>query len=97
MTDKTQLPTDAEDHKNGPDGSDNKSHQTIFDALFAEVMNGFGASCEQQAIPTAIAIAVHPEHKQPLIFIRGHHYDVAVLLAQLLRDLKGGIRQELEC
>lgn len=65
--------------------------QRIFDERFEALMNGFGEACEKQGVPIAIAIAIHPQEEHPMVFLRGHQYDVATLLASVLR----GLRQEL--
>ncbi len=60
--------------------------QDSFDARFERLTDGFGQACEQDGVETAIAIAIHPEEKRPIVFMRGHQYDVAVLLADILRE-----------
>lgn len=90
MTDKTALPdkqntqTDAENEV-GEGVSDPR--QTIFDARFAKLTDGFGQACEQEDVALAIAIAIHPEEKHPIIFIKGHEYDIAKLLTSLLKEM----------
>lgn len=70
--------------------------QRIFDERFQALTNGFGEACEQQNITTAFAIAIHPEEEHPLIFARGHRYDVAALIAGFLRQLKAQLDEELD-
>jgi len=74
----------------------NDHHPDIFDKQFAVTMNGFGEACETQGINTAVAIAIHPQGNGPLVFMRGHEYDVAVMLTRLLRSLKEKLGAELE-
>lgn len=66
----------------------NEQKQAIFDERFNELTNGFGEACEKHGIKTAIAIAIHPQEEQPIVFVRGHHYDVGVVLAAILRNIK---------
>ena len=63
--------------------------------LFNTLTNGFGEACVANNVHTAIAIAVHPSQKQPIVFVRGHKYDIATLLAMILRSLKNEINEEL--
>lgn len=65
--------------------------QRIFAERFEDITNGFGEACEKHAVPVAIAIAIHPEEDHPIVFVRGHQYDIATLLASILK----GMRQEL--
>jgi hypothetical protein len=101
MTDKPALP-DKQKAKNAPDVATtidapavaqngvgegaSDPRQDSFDARFAKLTNGFGQACEQEGVEIAIAIAIHPEEKHPIIFMRGHQYDVGVLLADVLRQ-----------
>ena len=93
MADKTELPNGNGNNANAVDND----RQGIFDTRFSEVMDGFGATCERYNIETSIAIAVHPNESRPLILLRGHHYDLAALLAKILRQLKGEMAKELDC
>jgi len=62
-------------------------------ALF---MDGFCTSCDKEEVPTAVAIVEDPKMQgQPLIATRGRPYDVAVLLAKVLRQLKTQLGEEL--
>lgn len=61
------------------------SRQISFDARFTILTDGFGQACEQEGVQTAIAIAIHPDEKHPIVFVRGHQYDASVILAEVLR------------
>ncbi len=74
--------------------SDGKDNQR-FEQLFDELTNGFGEACERQSVSTALAIAIHPNEKHPIIFMRGHKYDVAIILAKVLKSLKAEMQEEL--
>lgn len=87
MTDNSQPHTEIGQNNDGDVSGEHR--QAIFDERFGAVMDGFGKACEDIKIPLAIAIAVHPDEDIPLIFIRGHEFDVAALLAQVLRKMKG--------
>lgn len=102
MTNKTALPhaqnthttPDDSNSQNTPIGTENgvgegvsDPRQTIFDARFAKLTDGFGQACEHEQVDLAIAIAIHPEEKHPIVFIKGHEYDIAKLLANLLREI----------
>ncbi len=64
------------------------SQQGIFDQRFSTVMDPFGQQCERCGIETAIAIAIHPGENHPMVFVRGHQYDIASLLAEVLKQMK---------
>ncbi len=69
--------------------------QRIFDERFQALTDGFGKACAEHNIPIAIAIAVHPGEKHPIVFVRGHQYDVAAVLANVLRRLKQELLEDL--
>lgn len=103
MADKTSPLANSESDKNNiqknlanSETGSADHRRNIFDERFSLVMDGFGNTCETQSISTAIAIAMHPDEKTPLIFLRGHEYDVAVLLARVLRSIKEKLGSELE-
>ncbi len=94
MADKTALleqdnvADTAQIEPENASGDGTKDHrQDIFDARFALITDGFGKACEQEGIEIAIAIAIHPKEKHPIVFIRGHQYDVATLTASVLRQI----------
>lgn len=70
--------------------------QAIFDARFATLTDGFGQACEREGVTTAVAIAVHPDEPHPIIFIRGHQYDAASLLARVMRAIRNELYAGLE-
>lgn len=78
------------------DQHETQSDQGIFAERFDVLMNGFGQACEQNEVAISIAIAIHPKEEQPMVFIRGHHYDAAKLIAFVLRKLKIDLLQELD-
>jgi len=84
MADK--LASSATEHNR--ELSPEEQRQAIFDERFESLTNGFGKACEEHKVPVAIAIAIHPEESHPIVFARGHQYDVASLLASILRGLK---------
>jgi len=94
MTDTGELHEEnndqtSEDIAKNTDGGDNKEHrQVIFAQLFHKLMDGFGETCEENGVKTAIAIAIHPEHDAPVVFIRGEVTDAMALSAGVLRDFK---------
>lgn len=60
----------------------------IFDERFRLFTDAFGNTCEQEGARTAIAIVVDPKLPTPIVFMRGSEYDVAKLVATLLRHLQ---------
>lgn len=70
--------------------------QRIFAERFNALMNGFGEDCEANKVELAIAIAMHPEENEPLVFIRGDEYNAARILAFVLKRLKANIMDELK-
>jgi len=92
--------TKMNDKLTSPDDNDEKrsdeEEQGIFDERFNVLMNGFGKACEDNNVKVAIAIAIHPLEKEPMVFARGHDYDIAVLLSDLLRNLKHSLIARLD-
>lgn len=96
MTDRTTSQNTTEPDKNGDGDHTPDSRQTIFDARFANLTDGFGQACEQEGVQTAIAIAIHPGEKHPIVFLRGHEYDVTVLLSAIQRQLTRSLLAPLD-
>jgi|SoiMethySBSTD1v2_1073268.scaffolds.fasta_scaffold5772900_1 hypothetical protein len=84
MTDKIEDPAIQHDE------------QGMFAEHFNIVMDDFGKACEQNKIDTSIAIAIHPEHDHPMVFCKGHKYDVTVLLTKVLKQLRADIEADLD-
>ena len=76
--------SEQQDHKQG-----------IFDERFQSLTNGFGEACEANNVNLAFAIAIHPDEDNPIVFWRGHKYDVATLLAYILGNFKREFKIEL--
>lgn len=74
---------------------DHDHRQGIFDELFQALMGGFGQACEEQGVEMAMAIARHPQVKEPIVFYRGHIVDAAALTADVLRQIKQQIYEQL--
>lgn len=71
--------------------------QVIFDERFSLFMNQFGETCENEN--TIISFAAVVDRKlpsNPIIFMRGNEYDVAVLLTRILRQLKTKINDSIQ-
>jgi len=83
--DTTKMP---KEDLNAIDGGLEDRRQDIFDEQFQALMNGFGEACEKQNIEVAIAIAKHPDREEPIVFFRGHLVDAAALAANVLRQIK---------
>lgn len=73
-----------------------EDRQRIFEERFATLMNGFGQACEENDVNIAVAIAIHPDEDEPIVFMRGGEYDAARLLAYVLRRMKQQIATELD-
>lgn len=84
------------DAKNGVVEDQGDPRQAIFDERFATLTDGFGQACEQNNVKLAIAIAMHPDETQPMVFIKGHQFDVAALMARILKILKEDLYSALE-
>jgi len=90
----TEQSKPSEDHPERARGADT---QVIFDERFALFMDQFGGLCDREMVPVAVAVVCDPKISQgPLVMTRGHTYDVARVLAQLLRRLKADIGRELD-
>ena len=74
----------------------NDDEQRIFAERFESLTNGFNEACTNNNVDLAIAIAIHPESNRPVIYARGHNYDIAALLANILRGLKMDLLKELD-
>lgn len=72
-----------------------EQHQQMFEQHWSTLMSGFGEACEGESVDTAIAIAQHPKHNQPLVYIRGNDLEVAKALAKVLKEIKRMIHEEL--
>jgi hypothetical protein len=74
---------------------DHNHRQGIFDDVFQALMGGFGQACEDQEVEIALAVAKHPNIKEPIVFYRGHIVDAASLAADVLRQIKQQIYEQL--
>lgn len=83
------------DEQTNDNGPSNEEIQATFEAKFHLLTDGFGQACENEGVELAIAIAIHPEHDQPIILLRGHQYDVTSLLATVLKKFKQDLLNEL--
>lgn len=92
MTKTPPLPNSEEIQQN----EKTDPQQDIFDQIFSDEMNRFGKMCEDHRVPAAIVIAIHPEKQLPTIYYQGHEYDVAALLARVLRNMKQKFIHELQ-
>jgi hypothetical protein len=63
-------------------------HIGIFDENPDSILDQFGINCERVGINTAIAICKDPDTGKPMVFIRGHLYDVGVLTTQVLSEIR---------
>ena len=88
MANKLASSVDGNSHSDDQEPQSAEQKQRIFDERFDALTNGFGKACEEHNVPVAIAIAIHPKEDHPIVFARGHQYDVASLLASVLRGLK---------
>jgi len=107
--DRQERPDDALIQKSGPSeggapsttetgskGADGPDAHGIFDERFAVFTDAFGATCEQEHVRTAIAIVSDPKlPREPIVFMRGNEYDVAKLLAALLRRINQDILRKI--
>jgi hypothetical protein len=84
------------DENNSAEANAAESHLSMFEQKFADLMNGFGASCEKEKVETAIAIAIHPEEATPMVFMRGNEYEVARIMAMVFKELRNQLLQELD-
>ena len=67
-----------------------------FEQRFDFFMTQFRTVCEEANAPVAIAIVIDPKHPStPFVFTHGNTYDQAILLANVLREMKQQINREL--
>jgi|GEM_PF-3486555 len=85
---------DLEDENS--DSQENR-RQDMFEETFQTLMNGFGEACEKEGVEVAIAVAKHPDFKQPMVFYKaGHIVDAASLMAEILRQIKTELFADLD-
>jgi hypothetical protein len=73
-----------------------KDARVEFEQRFDFFMTKFRTACEEAKVPVAIAIVLDIENPTtPFIYAHGHIYDQASLLAQVLRELKHKMSEEL--
>jgi hypothetical protein len=79
------------------EGGENQSdpRRDIFDERFHAIMDPFGQACEQHQMDVAIAIAMHADDTQPIVFVRGHEFDAASLMGKVLRRIQDHLMREL--
>lgn len=70
--------------------------QSIFELQFHALTDGFGEACEKHKVGLAFAIAMHPDQSNPIIFAKGHNYDIAVLLTKVLNSMKASLLSDLD-
>ena len=88
------IPKSLEDQQ---DNGEKQDPQSIFDQRFQIFMDQFGEICEKENAPISIAIVVDPKTEgQPLVFTRGGTYEVATVMAHVLRNMKRIINDELD-
>lgn len=73
---------------NTPADSSIEQHTGIFDENSPDVLEEFGHLCEQVGIDLAIAIIRDKNTGKPLVFVRGHLYDVGCLTSNVLQEIK---------
>lgn len=67
-----------------------------FDARFQPLMEAFSKHCDELQVPLAVAIILDPKIQEtPLVYLRGHEYDVATLMAEIMRSLKDKLYNRL--
>ena len=79
-----------------PDHNPNESDQSIFESQFHALTDGFGQACEDHKVEVAFAVAIHPDNPSPIVFAKGHPYDVAVLVTRVLNNIRSQMLQELD-
>jgi len=99
------IPKSLEDQQNSDDHNSKivpkvglaEDLQSIFDQRFQIFMDQFGEICEKENVPISIAIVIDPKiQDQPLVFTRGGTYEVATVMAHVLRNMKRIINDELD-
>lgn len=98
-SDNLQFDADSsqEDINCDQEDGNNKTDKNIFEAKFELYMDNFGKVCSANNIEIAFALVVDPSQTDPIVFTRGHIYDITKTLAQIVRYLKQQINEELDC
>ena len=64
-----------------------EQHTDIFAADHISALEVFGKACDDEGLNTAIAIVKDPTTGKPVIFARGHVYDLGVLLNRVTKSI----------
>lgn len=81
-----QLNIQKEPSQNAVDGS-GLSEQDIFAEQSEAIMGRFAEACNQHKIETAIAVAILPGSIDPIVFYKGHLYDVGALITKIKNEI----------
>ncbi len=95
MADKTALQAGEETAENEIGQGATAPDQGIFDANFSAIMDPFGQACEQQGVTLALAIALPKDGTKPVVFVRGHPFDVTALAVKVIKNLQDQLMQAL--
>ena len=104
MAKKSNSTTPTQNQKpqiGAPEKESADASRKSFEEQHTLFMNEFRAICEKENAPVAVAIVIppkfNPKTDEPLIYGRGHLYDQAMLLAQVIRAMKEKIAANLDC
>lgn len=79
-----------------PESDQDASNMDIFEETHIKALDVFGQACQDEGLNTAIAIVEHPQTGRPVIFVRGHIYDVTVQTVAVANDLKQEILRKIK-
>lgn len=66
-------------------------HQKRADHFLRDLSN----KCDEAGVKTAYAVVIDPECAEPLIFMKGHTYNVAKVMVDITRLMRDKINDEL--
>lgn len=92
---KASKSTDPKQNQNVVENPNNDKAPNKFEERWDLFMNGLSTACEDNKVPTAVAIVVDPKSELPIVFATGHIYEQAALLAMVLRKLKADMAKDL--
>lgn len=74
-----------------------QAEQGMFDEKISQIMDNFGEQCQEANIKTSCAFVIQGDTRKPVIFLNGNKFEIAKMLALILKNIKADILNDLEC
>jgi len=72
------------------------AHKSIFDEQLKVFTNEVIGHMERMGIKNHVIVMINPQDDKGIVFMTGEKYEIAKLLANILRDIKSDIARELD-